>query len=169
PPDNPFVDTPGALPEIYAYGLRNPWRFSFDRETGDLWAADVGQEAWEETDRIDAGGNYGWNIQEGFDCFAAPECDTEGLIQPRSAYQNDGDCSVTGGFVYRGSALPELDGWYVYGDFCSGNVWAVNTDDDSEPVLLAESGRMITSFGELPDGELVAVTYGNALARLERS
>ena len=168
PPDNPFIDTSGARPEIYAYGLRNPWRFSFDRETGDLWAADVGADAWEETNRILPGGNYGWDILEGFACFEASDCDAEGLLAPRSVYGRDGGCSVTGGYVYRGSALPELVGWYVYGDFCTGNVWAVDTADETPPVLLAETGLPIASFGELPDGELIALTFANAIYRLER-
>ncbi len=169
PPDNPFVETPGARPEIYAYGLRNPWRFSFDRETGDLWAADVGADTWEETDRIVSGGNYGWDIVEGLECFESSDCNTEGLLAPRSVYGRGVGCSVTGGYVYRGSALPKLVGWYVYGDFCTGNLWAVNTSDETPPVLLAETGLPIASFGELPDGELLALTFANAIYRLERN
>ncbi|OGO52775.1 MAG: hypothetical protein A2148_05160 [Chloroflexi bacterium RBG_16_68_14] len=169
PPDNPFIGVSGARPEIYAYGLRNPWRFNFDSETGDLWAADVGADTWEETARIVAGGNYGWDILEGFECFESFDCDAEGLLLPRSVYGHDAGCSVTGGYVYRGSALPELVGWYVYGDFCSGNVWAVDTADETPPVLLAKTGFPIASWGELPDGELVAVTFANAIYRLERA
>jgi glucose/arabinose dehydrogenase len=169
PPDNPFVDTPGARPEIYAYGLRNPWRFSFDRATGDLWAGDVGQDRWEEVDRIVAGANYGWNVMEGFECFEPSDCDARGLEPPRAAYGREDGCSVTGGYVYRGASMPELNGWYVYGDFCSGKVWAANTADDSAPVLLADSGLSIASFGELPDGELLALTFENAVFRLQRS
>ncbi len=162
PPSNPFGS------EIYAYGLRNPWRFSFDRATGDLWAADVGQNKWEEVDRIVAGGNYGWNVMEGFECFIAANCDQGGLRLPRAVYGRDLGCSVTGGYVYRGASMPELDGWYVYGDYCSGRIWAVNTADDSNPVLLADTGLPITSFGELPDGELLVLTFANAVYRLER-
>jgi glucose/arabinose dehydrogenase len=169
PGDNPFVDTSGARPEIYAYGLRNPWRFSFDRATGDLWAGDVGQNRWEEVDRVVAGGNYGWNVMEGFECFEPPDCDASGLELPRAAYRREDGCSVTGGYVYRGPSMPELNGWYVYGDYCSGRVWAANTSDDSAPVLLADSGLSIASFGELPDGELLALTFENAIFRLERS
>ena len=170
PADNPFVGVDGARPEIYAYGLRNPWRFSFDRATGDMWAADVGQDRSEEVDRIIAGRNYGWNIMEGFECFSPSEnCPTGGLELPRAVYGRDGGCSVTGGFVYRGPSMPELDGWYVYGDFCSGRIWAVNTADSSEPVLLAETGLPIASFGELPDGELLVLTFANAVFRLARS
>jgi glucose/arabinose dehydrogenase len=167
PPDNPFVDTHGARPEIYAYGLRNPWRFSFDRETGDLWAADVGQDAWEEVDRIVSGGNYGWNITEGLECYQASSCSMTELQMPRAVYGHDAGCSITGGYVYRGASMPELNGWYVYADFCNGSVWAVNTADETPPVLLAETGLPITSFGELQDGELLAVTFANALFRLE--
>ena len=170
PADNPFVGVDGARPEIYAYGLRNPWRFSFDRATGDMWAADVGQDRSEEVDGIIAGRNYGWNIMEGFECFSPSEnCPTGGLELPRAVYGRDGGCSVTGGFVYRGPSMPELDGWYVYGDFCSGRIWAVNTADSSEPVLLADTGLPIASFGELPDGELLVLTFDNAIYRLARS
>ncbi len=168
PPDNPFVSMSGARPEIYAYGLRNAWRFSFDRATGDLWAADVGQDKWEEVDRIVAGGNYGWNVMEGLECFGSSGCDTNGLRLPRAVYGRDGGCSVTGGYVYRGPSMPELNGWYVYGDFCSGMIWAVNTADDSPPVLLADTGLEISSFGELPDGELLVLTFNNAVYRLQR-
>ncbi|HWQ29069.1 MAG TPA: PQQ-dependent sugar dehydrogenase, partial [Dehalococcoidia bacterium] len=171
PSDNPFVGVEGARPEIYAYGLRNPWRFSFDRKTGALWAGDVGQNRWEEVDRIVAGGNYGWNIMEGPECFRAATCDRTGLMLPRAWYGREaGACAVIGGYVYRGRAMPELDGWYVYGDFCNGRVWAVNTaDDTTPPVLLAETGHAISSFGELPDGELVALTFDRAVFRLERA
>ena len=169
PPDNPFVDVAGAAPEKYAYGLRNPWRFSFDPATGDLWAGDVGQDKWEEIDRIVAGGNYGWSIMEGFECYRTPDCDQTGLILPRAAYGHDVGCSVTGGYVYRGAAMPELQGWYVYGDYCSGRIWALDTASDSDPVLLAEPGHPITSFGVLPDGEIVAVSFDKAIYRLEAS
>ncbi len=169
PPDNPFVGTADARPEIYAYGLRNPWRFSFDRATGQLWAADVAESGSEEVDRIVAGGNYGWNIMEGIECFEPPSgCSTDGLRLPRAAYGHGatGNCAVIGGYVYRGPSMPEVNGWYVYGDFCSGRIWAVNTADDSPPVLLAETGHPITSFGELPDGELLVLTFANAVYRL---
>jgi glucose/arabinose dehydrogenase len=169
PPDNPFVDVAGALPEKYAYGLRNPWRFSFDRLTGDLWTGDVGQGKWEEVDRIESGGNYGWSIMEGFECYQGPGCDQTGLIPPRAVYDHDAGCSITGGYVYRGAAMPELQGWYVYGDYCSGNIWALDTTTDSEPVLLVESGHTITSFAELPDGEIVALTFDSGIFRLQQA
>jgi glucose/arabinose dehydrogenase len=168
PPDNPFVGTPGALPEKYAYGLRNPWRFSFDRLTGDLWAGDVGQDKWEEVDRIVSGGNYGWSILEGFECYRTPNCDQTGLTLPRAVYGHDVGCAIIGGFVYRGAAMPELQGWYVYGDYCSGRIWALNTADSTAPVLLSETGHPISSFAELASGEIVVVTFDNALYELQR-
>jgi hypothetical protein len=116
-----------------------------------------------------AGGNYGWNAMEGFECFEPSDCDAGGLERPRAVYGHEDGCSVTGGYVYRGPSMPELNGWYVYGDYCSGRVWAANTSDDSAPVLLADSGLSIASFGELPDGELLALTFENAIFRLERS
>jgi glucose/arabinose dehydrogenase len=167
PRDNPFIDVEGARPEIYAYGLRNAWRFSFDRLTGAMWAADVGQSKWEEVDFITAGGNYGWNIVEGPECFQAPGCDMQGLIPPRAAYSHELGCSVTGGYVYRGASMPELDGWYVYGDFCSGRIWALNPADGSDPAMLVESDLPITSFAELSDGELLIITRANAIYRLQ--
>jgi glucose/arabinose dehydrogenase len=168
PPDNPFVARAGARPEIYAYGLRNPWRFSFDKVTGDLWAGDVGQDRWEEVERIGSGGNYGWNIMEGLECYRSEGCDTAGLQMPRAVYGHDLGCAVMGGYVYRGVSMPELNGWYVYGDYCSGRIWAANTADDSPPVLLAETELLIASFGELLDGELVALTFAPAIYRLQR-
>ncbi|MCH8993996.1 MAG: PQQ-dependent sugar dehydrogenase [Chloroflexi bacterium] len=166
PPDNPFLTTPNARPEIYAYGLRNPWRFSFDSVTGDLWAADVGEDLWEEVNRIVLGGNYGWNITEGLECYSAPSCDTDGLRQPEAMYGHDEGCSVTGGYVYRGAMMPELNGWYVYGDFCEGTIWALNTVGDSLPILLVDMDELITSFAELPDGELLILTWNGQIFRL---
>ena len=160
PPDNPFANG-GGRGEVWAYGLRNPWRFDFDDATGRLWAADVGQGAWEEVDLIVSGGNYGWNTMEGPACFKPKDgCNQDGLILPRASYAHDGgSCSITGGFVYRGKAMPELDGWYVYGDFCSKKVWAVNTGDASAPVLLTTGGAGITAFGEGTDGELYMLGF----------
>ena len=169
PPDNPFAGGGGA-PEIWAYGFRNPWRMSFDRETGALWTGDVGQGAWEEVDRVVRGGNYGWNIVEGPACYGASDCDRTRLTVPRAWYRNPADgCAVTGGFVYRGAAMPELRRWYVYGDYCSGRVWALDTRDDAgEPVLLLESGAAITSFAEDAAGELYLITFDAGVLRLER-
>jgi glucose/arabinose dehydrogenase len=157
-------------PQVYAKGFRNPWRFSFDRQTGQLWAGDVGQNAWEEVDNVVSGGNYGWNIMEGFECYpAGSSCSSSGLRLPRAAYGHDLGCSITGGYVYRGSALPELRGWFVYADYCSGRIWAVNIADSSPAVLLADTDFSIASFGELPSGELVLLTFQNAIYRLVRA
>jgi len=170
PPDNPFADG-GGRGEIWAFGLRNPWRMSFDRETGDLWAGDVGQGEWEEVDRVTKGANYGWSVMEGPDCFREDPCENEGMILPRAAYgtHEDGACAVTGGYVYRGASMPELDGWYVYADFCSGRVWALDTADEvSDPVVLMDSGKQISSFAQGSDGELYLVTFDRAIYRLVR-
>jgi len=165
PSDNPFPGNP-----VFAFGFRNPWRFSFDRETGAMWVGDVGQNQWEEVERVVKGGNYGWDCYEGFASYEPDGCPSSGFVAPRAVYSHDdGSCSVTGGYVYRGPSMPELDGWYVYGDFCSGNIWAVNTVGSAAPVLLADTGLPIASFAELPDGELLVLTFANAVYRLARS
>ena len=156
PVDNPFVGVQGARPEIWAYGLRNPWRFTFDRLTGDLWAADVGQNSLEEVDVIAPGGNYGWNVMEGSECFGARRdaCSPEGFKAPVVEYGRDEGCSITGGYVYRGSRLPSLQGRYIFGDYCSGIVWAfsrqhgddVRAVDTSDEVL--DTSHKVSSFGE---------------------
>jgi len=165
PSDNPFVGSPGARGEIWAYGLRNPWRFSFDRETGDLYIADVGQSVWEEVNvqsAASAGGdNYGWNRAEGPACYPPGQsCDFEGLTMPVAAYRHGsgGVCSITGGYVYRGSALPSLVGRYVFADYCAGTIWTI-TAGAGEPLersreTLIESGFRISGFGEDHRGEL---------------
>ncbi|MGH7581584.1 MAG: PQQ-dependent sugar dehydrogenase, partial [Gemmatimonadales bacterium] len=126
PADNPFVgSTAGARPEIWSYGLRNPWRAAFDRATGDLYVADVGQRQWEEVSVAGGAGrgvNFGWNLMEGPDCFLESECDQTGLEPPVIFYDHDTGCSITGGFVYRGAAIPALQGHYFYSDYCSGFV-----------------------------------------------
>ncbi|MCH7706152.1 MAG: PQQ-dependent sugar dehydrogenase, partial [Chloroflexi bacterium] len=132
PPDNPFVGVAGAREEVWAYGFRNPWRFSFD-ELGDgqgrLWVADVGQNRWEEIDLVEPGLNYGWNVMEGAHCFSSGlNCDTAGLQLPVIEYDHSDGCSVTGGYVYRGQAIPSLVGSYLYGDFCPGRRWGVRDD-----------------------------------------
>jgi glucose/arabinose dehydrogenase len=153
PPSNPFAGG-GARPEIYAYGLRNPWRFSFDRATGDLWLADVGQSAWEEVDRIQPGANYGWNHREGAHCYPPGTGSCPGaFIDPIVEYSHAEGISITGGFVYRGTALPQLVGRYVYGDFGSGNIWSVPAAGPFTATLIAR-GANISSFGEGTDGEL---------------
>ena len=169
PPDNPFAAAGGtARSEIWAYGLRNPWRFSFDRETGDLWAADVGQNRYEEIDLIGPGRNYGWNVMEGSKCFRPTNCDTRGLEMPVAEYGREGGCSVTGGYVYRGHRLPTLFGAYLYADFCSGKIWALRHDGASvtEQMLVADTGLSISSFGEDASGEVYVLTFEGAVYRL---
>jgi glucose/arabinose dehydrogenase len=161
PPDNPFIGDSAARDEIWALGLRNPWRYSFDRTTGDLYMADVGQNAWEEIDFQPAnspgGENYGWNIMEGTHCFSPrTDCDQSGLTLPIAEYSHQLGCSVTGGYVYRGTAFPELTGAYTFGDFCSGIIWALyrNQNGNWTSAELLRSGFSISSFGEDETGEL---------------
>ena len=168
PPDNPFADG-GGRPEIWAYGLRNPWRFSFDRDTGELWAGDVGQNRWEEIDIIQRGGNYGWNAMEGNHCFRPPDnCQQEGMIAPVWEYPLENDaCSVIGGYVYRGPAIPWLTGVYVYGDFCTGQVFGLRREGAGfTNHLLADTGLRIASFGQDNAGELYLLSQGKGIFRL---
>jgi glucose/arabinose dehydrogenase len=169
PADNPFVDTADAAPEIWAYGLRNPWRFSFDTETGDLYIGDVGQGEIEEIDFAPAGEggqNYGWNLMEGESCYAVEACDPEAddLTLPIAQYTHaEGGCSVTGGYVYRGDVHADLVGTYFYGDYCSGLIWGATMDTDgsfavSEPY---ESGLRISTFGEGEDGAVYLADLTN--------
>jgi glucose/arabinose dehydrogenase len=153
PASNPFVGQPGVKQEIWAYGLRNPWRISFDRATGDLYIADVGQGEWEEVNvqsALSAGGhNYGWNVMEGTHCFLDDGCDMEGLTLPVTEYSHGQGCSITGGEVYRGNAYPDLQGRYLYGDFCSGRIWGLRRSGSNwNNELLAQSPLNITTFGE---------------------
>ena len=164
PPDNPFAGSSSARPEIWAYGLRNPWRFSFDRKTGDLFVGDVGQDAWEEVDvqpAGDAGGeNYGWRITEGTHCYnPASGCSFSGITPPVVEYgHTGGNCSITGGFVYRGPAFARLSGIYFYADYCSGRVWGLRKGPNGwETQQLLDTGYALTSFGEDDDGEVYAV------------
>ncbi len=167
PTDNPFAGG-GGRGEIWAYGLRNPWRISFDRETGQLWAGDVGQGAFEEVDRIVRGANYGWNVLEGDACYRAESCDRSRSLPPRAAYSHDFGCSVTGGYVYRGDALPELRGWYVYGDYCSGRLWAIDAaTNEGAAIPLADTGLAITSFFEASDGEIYIVSSDRGVFRID--
>lgn len=174
PLDNPFVGNPlcsastmtqdasESCPEIYAWGLRNPWRFSFDRATDDLWLADVGEHQFEEVNKIEAGGNYGWPIQEGFSCFDPPAgCDTTGLVQPLLQYGRDIGWSVTGGFVYRGTLIPELYGRYVFGDYVTGRVFATVADSQGNYSyeILFEGSSNISSFAEDHNGEIYYLTF----------
>jgi glucose/arabinose dehydrogenase len=165
PDDNPYAGdgvSPGAgLPEIWANGLRNPWRFSFDRETGDLYIGDVGQGSWEEIDRQPAdsagGENYGWNIYEGTHCSGA--CDSIPAVAPVAEYSHasGGGCSVTGGYVYRGSRQPGMVGNYLFSDYCTGTIWTLAVGGGLTPLPLAESGLRVSSFGEGEDGEIYVV------------
>jgi uncharacterized protein (TIGR03437 family) len=173
PPDNPFVHTPGARPEIWAYGLRNPWRFSFDRATGGLWIADVGERSWEEVNyqppSSRGGENYGWPLMEGNACFRAG-CNPQGLVRPVAEYAHSGgNCSITGGFVYRGNATPGLRGTYLYGDYCTGQLFAAMQRNGVVNVVLPPlaTGFRITSFGEDEAGEVYFATTAGALWRVQ--
>ncbi len=173
PPDNPFVGQSGVREEIWAYGLRNPWRFSFDRQTGDLYIADVGQDRWEEIDYQPAdspgGENYGWRIMEGFHCFNPPSnCDQSGLTLPIHEYSHGEGCSVTGGYVYRGHEIPELVGVYLFGDFCSGTIWGLQQVEPGvwERVVLLHTELQLSSFGEDESGELYAIDLRGTVYRI---
>ena len=155
-------------PEIYAWGLRNPWRFSFDRVSNELWVGDVGQGAWEEVDRVAAGDNLGWRVREGAHCRPPTTgCDTN-FVDPITEYDRSLGQSITGGFVYRGSAVPDLVGWYVFGDFGSGRIFAVPADSQTgtAPTDLLSSGLSISSFAEGNDGELYVVDYGGGIRQI---
>jgi hypothetical protein len=173
PDTNPYAAggiAPGAgLPEIWAYGLRNPWRFSFDRATGDLYIGDVGQNAWEEVDRQLAGSrggeNYGWNVFEATHCFGI--CDSVTQVDPVVEYSHADGCSVTGGYVYRGSLELPMLGTYLFSDYCSGTIWTLPTDGSLVPRVLANSGLRVASFGEGEGGEVYLVDIsGGGLYRL---
>ena len=173
PRDNPFVGRSDARGEIWALGLRNPWRFAFDQATGDLWIGDVGQDRWEEVDRVPAGDpggrNLGWNVMEGAHCFSPAEgCSTNGLTLPVAEYDHGQGCAITGGFVYRGTAIPALAGTYLYADSCSGRIWGLDAAAEvPQPRLLASTGASIVSFGEDDAGELyVADIAGGTISRI---
>ncbi len=159
PPDNPFADGQDGRPEIWAIGLRNPWRYSFDRATGDLWLADVGQNNLEEINHVPSGApglNYGWPIMEASACYESANCSSDGLVLPVSEYDHSQGCSVTGGYVYRGSAFPTLQGGYFFSDYCSGLLWVIPADAEpvTAPTLLLDQGLNTSSFGEDEAGEL---------------
>jgi glucose/arabinose dehydrogenase len=163
PTDNPFAgNKSGYKEEIYAYGLRNPWRLSFDPVTKKLWTGDVGQNAYEEIDIIEKGGNYGWNSMEGKHCFEPKRnCNQQGLKLPVWEYPRSEGVSITGGFVYRGPSLPELKGKYIYADYGSGKIWALDASNVSNPVntLLMESDLSVASFGVDPKNELYICAF----------
>lgn len=165
PPDNPFADGADGAPEVWAYGLRNPWRFSFDPETATLWIGDVGQGDLEEVDRVqdDEGGlDFGWNEMEGSRCYEGRDCKTSGQVLPITEYEHDLGCAITGGFVYRGAEFPVLRGGYFFSDSCSGNIWAIDAGSRGpvEPSLLLSSERPLSSFGQDEDGELYVTDIG---------
>ena len=162
PRDNPFADG-GGEPEIWAFGLRNPWRFSFDE--GRIWIADVGQNSLEEVNRRradEAGVNYGWNVMEASDCFEGGDCDRSGLVKPVTEYGHDDGCSITGGHVYRGEDFPDMRGGYFFSDYCSGMIWAfpAAATQRQEPIEMVASGMSISSFGLDEDGELYVTDLG---------
>ncbi len=161
PEDNPFIDNPDYRPEIWALGLRNPWRFSFDRQTGDLYIADVGQNLFEEIDfepgDSPGGNNYGWPIMEGYHCYESETCDSTGLTFPITEYGRESGCSVTGGYVYRGGQYPEFDGLYIYADYCTGTFWTLRPE--YKPAELFDTILNVSSFGEDEAGEIYVVNF----------
>jgi glucose/arabinose dehydrogenase len=174
PDDNPYR-MGGAAPEIWALGLRNPWRFSFDRATGQLILGDVGEDAWEELDVIgllqSRGANFGWPITEGKHCFpAGTSCSTAGITLPAVEYGHDSICtSITAGYRYRGALVPELQGSVIYGDWCSGKLWSATSEGAGEwhTTLLEQTPHAIVSFGEDDGGELYVVDYLGSVLRME--
>jgi glucose/arabinose dehydrogenase len=176
PSDNPLVGSGRGLLEIWAYGLRNPWRFSFDRLTGDVYIGDVGQNKWEEINFIPAGAlgpfNFGWNLREGLHSYKEETAYTgpDPLVDPVFEYDHAQGCSVTGGVVYRGQSLPEWEGIYLFGDYCSGSVWAARFQQDPAPVVLVmQTGFSISSFGMDEVGEVYLVDHKGGIYRLEKA
>jgi glucose/arabinose dehydrogenase len=176
PPDNPFVADATYSPEIWAWGFRNPWRFSFDRQTGDLFVGDVGQDLWEEVDAAAApergkGLNFGWSVAEGTHCYNASSCNLAGLTPPVVEYPHNPACSVTGGYVYRGTRVTALIGHYLYADFCNGFVGSfrfaggVATDSRNWTSQLSP-GVNIVSFGEDARADVYILTYAGAVYRI---
>ncbi|MGK0361535.1 MAG: putative repeat protein (TIGR03806 family), partial [Bradymonadia bacterium] len=170
PPTNPFADGEGGRAEIYAWGLRNVWRMAFDTATGVLWAGDVGQNAFEEIDKIEAPGNFGWNVREGFECLRGNDCPCADCVDPVHVYPHAQGRSVTGGFVYRGQRLPALWGRYVFADFVSGRVWALEErDGQAAAVVQLTSVNQPSSFGQDAQGRLYILSFGNqSILRLRR-
>jgi glucose/arabinose dehydrogenase len=179
PPDNPFVGQDGTAAEIWASGLRNPWKFSFDRDTGDLWIADVGQGSMEEINvapAVDGAGagaglSFGWSAFEGNERYNEDVSD-EGHTMPLSTYSHDLGCSISGGVRVRGTAVPALAGWYVYGDYCSGRLWALEvtgSSDALEPGEVVELANLeaVTAVVDGPDGEVYVLSHGGEVRRID--
>lgn len=165
PADNPFV-AGGGLPEIWAYGLRNPFRFSFNKTSGELFAGDVGQNLYEEVDILQKGGDYGWNVMEGLHCYnPATGCNMTGLTLPILEYSHSEGSAVIGGYVYRGTAISGLAGSYVFGDFGAGKIWRLTKDTSGawQKVLLLSGGPNLSSFGQDGTGELYVLDYGGGV------
>jgi glucose/arabinose dehydrogenase len=173
PDDNPFVGVEGARDVIWSYGWRNPWRFSFDSATGDMWVADVGQDNFEEVNVERAGSpggtNYGWDIMEADSCFEpADGCDQSGLTLPVDQYAHSAGCSVSGGYVYRGDRWPEFVGTYFYGDYCSGSIWGLSSSDPgSGSTRVMATNHQISSFGVNRSGEILVVDHTGRLLKLQ--
>lgn len=168
PPDNPWADGSEGRQETWVLGVRNPWRFSFDRATGDLFIADVGQNRQEEVHRLragqSAGANLGWNVMEGNECFRRDNCDHSAFDLPIDVYPHSLGCSITGGHVYRGAAFPAMHGVYIFGDFCSGRIWGLRPSTAGwERVELLQRDIQIATFGEDEEGELYIAGYNNGV------
>jgi len=164
PPDNPFVGQAGKKPEIWAYGFRNPWRFSFDTQKKRLFVGDVGQDAYEEIDIVTAGGNFGWNVMEGKHCYpTGTSCKQAGKILPIDEIAHPSAAAIIGGYVYRSSAIARLGGYYVYGDFITGNVWGLKEISAGvwQRATLLSTGRGISAFGRDGSGNLYVIDYLN--------
>jgi uncharacterized repeat protein (TIGR03806 family) len=171
PTDNPFVGNAAAKKEIWSYGHRNPWRWSFDRASGDLWLGEVGQDTWEEVDRVVKGGDYGWKTCEGFHKRGSTTalCATPGLIDPVVEHPRSEAQSITGGYVYRGTAMPSLVGTYIYGDYATGNIWALTYDTDNKPkpqVIATIGANTLVSFAQGNDGEIYTVEISGVISKL---
>ena len=168
PASNPFASNQQGLPEIFAWGLRNPWRWSFDKENGDLWVADVGQNSWEEVNVMRGPGNYGWSGKEGTHCYESSLCDNPEFIDPVVEYSHDDGCSVTGGYVYRGNEIALLSGTYLYSDFCSGTLWGAKSDGagNYQVSRILQSGFNVASFAEGNNGEIYLINIEGEFYKL---
>jgi glucose/arabinose dehydrogenase len=169
PKDNPFLDIEHAQGEIWAHGLRNPWRFSFDEKTGHLWLGDVGQSKSEEINLIYKGGNYGWAEMEGSTCYPAQnECTKADFHAPITEYGRSEGCTIIGGFVYRGAQIADLKGYYVYSDYCSGKIWAIKYESGhaGDKHLLYETNLSVTSFGQDRQKGLYVLSRNSGIYRL---